>query len=180
MITKPCRKCGGSGLVKTPEEIHFKIPAGVAQGMTLTVQGKGNAAAHGGINGDLQVLIEEEPHKDFVRDGNDLMYPLFISIPDAISGCEVEIPAIGGKIKVKIPAGCQSGKELRVRGKGIPDVNGYGRGDLLIYVQVWIPSRLSSEEKKLVEKLRECESFKPIPSGDDKRSFLSRIKGFFK
>lgn len=180
IVTKPCRKCGGSGLVKAPEEIHFKIPAGVAQGMTLTVQGKGNAAPRGGINGDLQVLIEEEPHKDFVRDGNDLMYPLFISIPDAINGCEVEIPAIGGKIKVKIPAGCQSGKELRVRGKGIPDVNGYGKGDLLIYVQVWIPSRLSYEEKKLVEKLRECESFKPIPSGDDKRSFLSKIKGFFK
>ncbi len=180
IVTKPCRKCGGSGLVKAPEEIGFKVPAGVAQGMTLTVPGKGNAARNGGVNGDLYVLIEEEAHKDFERDGNDLIYPLFISIPDAIDGCEVEIPAIGGKLKIKIPAGTQSGKIMRVRGKGIPDVNGYGTGDLNIYVQVWIPTRLTAEEKKVVEKLKDCESFKPIPSGDDKKSFFDRIKGLFK
>ena len=101
VIEKTCRKCGGSGLVKAPEEIVFKVPAGVAQGMTLTVQGKGNAGRNNGINGDLFVAIEEEPHKDFERDGNDLIYPLFISIPDAINGCEVEIPAITGKLKIR-------------------------------------------------------------------------------
>lgn len=180
IVAKPCRKCGGSGLVKAPEEISFKVPAGVAEGMTLTVQGKGNAARQGGISGNLYVLIEEEPNKDFERDGNDLIYPLFISVPDAIDGCEVEIPAIGGKIKVKIPAGTQSGKVLRVKGKGVPDVNGYGRGDLHIYVQVWIPTKLTSEEKKLVEKLKGCESFKPIPSGEEKQSFFDRLKGLFK
>ena len=180
IVTKPCHKCGGSGLVKAPEEIAFKVPAGVAEGMTLTVQGKGNAARYGGINGDLYVAIEEEPHKDFERDGNDLIYPLFISVPDAIDGCEVEIPAIGGKLKIKIPAGTQSGKVLRVRGKGVPDVNGYGRGDLHIYVQVWIPTRLSAEEKKLVEKLKGCEGFKPIASGEDKKGFFDRLKGLFK
>ena len=180
IVAKPCHKCGGSGLVKAPEEIGFRVPAGVAQGMTLTVPGKGNAARNGGVNGDLFVLIEEETHKDFERDGNDLIYPLFISIPDAIDGCEVEIPAIGGKIKVKIPAGTQSGKVLRIKGKGIPDVNGYGKGDLHIYVQVWIPTKLTSEEKKLVEKLKDCESFKPIPSGEEKQSFFDRLKGFFK
>ncbi len=180
IISKPCRKCGGSGLMKAPEEISFKVPAGVAEGMTLTIQGKGNAARNGGVNGDLYVAIEEEAHKDFERDGNDIIYPLFISIPDAISGCEAEIPAIGGKLKIKIPAGTQSGKVLRVKGKGIPEVNGYGRGDLHIYVQVWIPTKLTSEEKKLLEQLKECESFKPITSAEDKKGFFDRLKGLFK
>ncbi|MBR3304186.1 MAG: molecular chaperone DnaJ [Bacteroidales bacterium] len=180
IIEKPCQKCGGSGLIKSPEEISFKVPAGVAQGMTLTLQGKGNAARNGGVNGDLYVAIDEIPHKDFERDGNDLIHPLFISIPDAITGCEVEIPAIGGRLKIKIPSGTQSGKMLRLKGKGVPDVNGYGAGDLLVYVQVWIPSKLTSEEKELVEKLRKCQSFNPIPSGEDKRGFFDRLKGFFR
>ena len=180
VIEKPCRKCGGSGLVKAPEEIVFKVPAGVAQGMTLTVQGKGNAARNGGINGDLFVAIEEEPHKDFERDGNDLIYPLFIGIPDAINGCEAEIPAVTGKLKIKIPAGTQSGTDLRIRGKGVPDVNGYGRGDLHVYVQVWIPTKLSAEEKALVEKLKGCPSFTPIPSKSDRQSFIDKIKRFFR
>ena len=180
VIEKPCRKCGGSGLVKSPEEISFKVPAGVAQGMTLTLQGKGNAARNGGVNGDLYVAIDEIPHKDFERDGNDLIYPLFISIPDAITGSEVEIPAIGGRLKIKVPAGTQSGKMLRLKGKGVPDVNGYGAGDLLVYVQVWIPSKLTAEEKELVEKLRKCQSFNPIPNSDDKRGFFERLKGFFR
>lgn len=178
IITHPCPKCGGSGLVKGSEEISFKIPAGVAQGMQLTVQGKGNAAKNGGINGDLLVVIEEEPDKELQRDGNDLVYSLFISIPDAILGTSAEIPSVDGKLRIKVEPGTQSGKILRIRGKGIPDINGYGKGDLLVYVQVWIPKNLKGDEKAMVEKLRSSADFSPKPSSDDK-NFFDRIKKMF-
>lgn len=178
IITKSCPKCGGAGLVKGTEEISFKIPAGVAQGMQLTVQGKGNAAKSGGMNGDLLVVIEEEADKELQRDGNDLIYSLFISIPDAILGTSVEIPAVDGKLRIKIDPGTQSGKILRLRGKGIPDVNGYGRGDLLIYVQVWIPKNLKGDEKAAMERFRSSQDFVPKPTSDDK-NFFDRIKKMF-
>ncbi len=178
IITKPCSKCHGSGLLKQVEEISFKIPAGVAQGMQLTVQGKGNAAKSGGINGDLLVLIEEESDKELQRDGNDLIYSLFISIPDAILGTSVEIPAVDTKLRIKIEPGTQSGKILRLKGKGIPDINGYGAGDLLVYVQVWTPHSLSAEDKANVERLRNSSSFIPKPTSDDK-NFFERLKKFF-
>ena len=180
VIKNPCKKCGGSGLQKTTQEVNIKIPAGAVDETVIRVPGKGNAAKNGGVCGDLLVVIEEINHKDFERDDHDLIYPLFISVPDAISGCESEIPAIDGKLKIKIPAGTQSGKVLRLRGKGVPDINGYGRGDLLVYVQVWIPKNLSADEKKLVEKLRECQSFNPINSTEEKESFFDRLKGFFR
>jgi molecular chaperone DnaJ len=146
--------------------------------MQLTVQGKGNAAKSGGINGDLLVVIEEIEDQELQRDGNDLIYSLFISVPDAILGTTAEIPAVDGKLKIKIEPGTQSGKMLRLRGKGVPDINGYGSGDLLVYVQVWIPKSTTSEERKLVEKLKDSANFSPKPNNDDK-NFFDRIKKMF-
>ena len=177
-VVNPCKKCGGSGLVKGSEEISFKIPAGVSDGMQLTIQGKGNAARNGGINGNLLVVIEEVPDPQLERDGDDLIYSLFISIPQAVNGCQVEIPAIDGKLKIKIEPGTQPGKVLRLRGKGLPSVNGYGNGDLLVFVQVWIPKKLDRAEKEMMAKLENSENFKANPSQDDKNLF-ERVKQFF-
>lgn len=178
IITNPCPKCGGTGLVKDAEEITFRIPAGVADGMQLTVQGKGNAAKSGGIPGDLLVVIEEESDAELQRDGNDLIYTLFLSMPDAVLGTNVEVPGVNTKLRIKIPAGTQSGKILRLRGKGIPDINGYGRGDLLVYVQVWTPKNLTSEEKAMFEKFKSSSNFKPAPTAEDK-DFYNRLKKLF-
>ena len=177
-VVKPCGKCGGDGLVKESEEISFKIPAGVAQGMQLNVQGKGNAARRGGVNGDLLVVIEEEEHQDFQRDGNDLIYTLFVSMTDAILGGEAEIPHFDSKLKIKIEPGTQSGKILRLRAKGLPDVNGYGSGDLLVYIQIWTPKKVDKNERELLEKLSGSENFKPNPSKDE-RNFFDRMKKIF-
>ncbi len=179
IVSNPCKRCNGSGLVKKAEEITFKIPAGVADGMQLTVQGKGNAAKAGGVNGNLLVVIEEEKDPVLERDGNDLIYSLFISVADAINGCEAEIPSVDGKLKIKIEPGTQPGKTLRLRGKGVPDVNGYGTGDLLVAVQVWIPKKVSREEKEMVEKLGQSPNFKANPTTDE-RSFFNRIRNMFK
>ena len=178
IITSPCRKCNGSGLVKSQEEITFNIPAGVQKGMQLTVQGKGNAARNGGVNGDLLVVIDEEPDEFLLRDENDLIYHLFISVPEAILGTDAEIPSVDGKLRIKIEPGTQSGKLLRLRGKGIPDINGYGRGDLLVYVQVWIPKNLKGENKAMVEKLAKSPEFSPKPTKEDK-SIFDRLKNMF-
>lgn len=178
IISKPCNSCSGSGLVKEMEEISFKIPAGVAQGMQLTVQGKGNAAKRGGVNGDLLVVIEEDLHPELQRDGNDLIYSLFISVPDAVLGVDAEIPSVDGKLRIKVEPGTQSGKILRLRGKGLPDVNGYGYGDLLVYIQIWTPRKIDKSEKEMLEKLRISENFKPNPSKED-RNFFERMKKIF-
>lgn len=178
IITKPCSKCHGSGLVKEMEEVTFKIPAGVAEGMQLTVQGKGNAAKGDGINGNLLVVIEELPHEELQRDGDDLIYTLFISPADAILGTSAEIPSLDGKLRIKIEPGTQSGSILRLRGKGIKNLNGYGSGDLLVYIQVWIPKKVSKEEKEMLEKLSQSDNFKPKPSKDDK-NFFERIKKMY-
>lgn len=177
-VANPCKKCSGSGLVKGSEEITFKIPAGVSEGMQLTIQGKGNAAKSGGVNGNLLVVIEEEPYGELQRDGNDLIYSLFISIPDAISGCQAEIPGVDGKLKIKIDPGTQPGKVLRLRGKGVPDVNGYGVGDLLVFVQIWVPKKLDKSDKELVEKLKASRNFDPNPDKED-ISLFDRIKRMF-
>jgi molecular chaperone DnaJ len=178
VISKPCSCCHGSGLEKKAEEISFKIPAGVTEGMQLTVQGKGNAAKGDGVNGDLLVLISEEAHPELQRDGNDLIYSLFISVTDAILGSTAEIPSVDGKLRIKIEPGTQSGKILRLRGKGVPDVNGYGAGDLLVYIQVWIPKKVDRDEKEMLEKIRESKNFKPAPTKDDK-NFFERLKKMF-
>lgn len=177
IINEKCTFCNGEGVLMSEEVISINIPAGGGEGMQLSLSGKGNAARRGGVNGDLIVLIEEEEHPELVRDGNDLLYNVFIGYPEAVLGETVEIPTIEGKVKVKIEAGTQPGKILRLRGKGLPDVNGYGKGDLLAKVNVWIPKNLSKDEKKLVEKMKEAEGFKP--GSGDKKSIFSKMKDFF-
>jgi len=178
IISEKCTKCFGEGIVNTEETISFHIPAGVSEGMQLKVNGKGNAPRRGGINGDLLVLIQEEKNPELIRDGNDLVYYLYLSIPDAMLGTTVEIPTIDGKAKIRIEPGTQPGKVLRLRGKGIPDVNGYGTGDLLVSINVWIPKNLTKEEQKLFEKLKDSTNFIPNPDQSDK-TFFERMKGFF-
>lgn len=178
VISKKCHKCYGEGITQADEVIPVSIPAGLAPGMQLSVTGKGNAARRGGINGDLIVLIDEEPHEDLIREGNDLIYNLFISIPDAILGSNVEVPTLDGKVRIKIDPGTQGGKILRLRGKGLPDVNGYGKGDLLVNVNVWVPKNLTREEQKMIEQYRNSQTFIPKPDADDK-GFFDRVKNYF-
>jgi molecular chaperone DnaJ len=177
-ITKKCPSCYGEGIVQKEEIIKINIPAGVGKGMQMTVNGKGNAPRRGGINGDLLVVIDEEEHPDLIREGNDLIYNLFISIPDAVLGTHVEVPTVDTNVKIKIEPGTQPGKILRLRGKGLPEVNGYGRGDLLVNVNVWIPKNVTKEESKQVEKFRESANFIPDPDKNDK-GFFERMKGYF-
>ena len=178
IITSKCSSCYGEGIVKDTEVVKLSIPAGVAEGMQMSVTGKGNAARRGGINGDLLVLIEEEKHPDLIRDGNDLIYYLYLSFPDAALGVPVEIPTIDGKVKIKVEPGTQPGKILRLRGKGLPEINGYGKGDLLVNISVWVPKSLSREESQTVGKLRESDNFTPNPSREDK-NFFERMKSYF-
>jgi molecular chaperone DnaJ len=180
IIKNKCKHCGGSGVQKGEEVVEIKIPAGVAEGMIVTVPGKGNAGIHKGINGDIQVYIEEEDHENFIRDENDLIYNLLLDFPTAALGGDVEIPTIEGtKLKVKIEPGTQPGKTLRLRGKGLPAVQGYGRGtgDLVVNVSVFVPKNLSKEEKNLIEQLRHSSNFQ----GDlaTKRSIFQKFKNYF-
>lgn len=177
-ITKKCPSCYGEGIVQKEEIIKINIPAGVAKGMQMTLSGKGNAARRGGINGDLLVVIEEDEHSELIREGNDLIYNLFISVPDAILGTNVEIPTVENNVKIKIEPGTQPGRILRLRGKDLPEVNGYGRGDLLVNVNVWIPKNMTREESRIIEKLKESESFTPRPDKND-RGFFERMRGYF-
>jgi len=178
IIKNKCKNCGGSGVVKGEEIIEVKVPAGVGEGMQLTMRGKGNAGPRNGIAGDLLVLIEEEPHPDFEREESTLIYNLFITIPEAIMGTQAEVPTVDGKVRVKIAPGTQSGKVLRLRGKGLPVVNGYGVGDMLVNVNVWIPKKVSKDEEKLLQQLAQSENFKPNPTAEEK-SFFSKIKDYF-
>jgi molecular chaperone DnaJ len=177
-ITKKCASCYGEGVVQKEDIIKINIPAGVGKGMQMTVSGKGNAPRRGGVNGDLLVVIDEDEHPDLIREGNDLIYNLFISIPDAVLGTHVEVPTVDNNVKIKIEPGTQPGKILRLRGKGLPEVNGYGHGDLLVNVNVWMPKSLTREEAKIIEKFRESGSFTPHPDKDDK-GFFERMKGYF-
>ena len=179
IISNPCRTCGGTGLVRRRETIKVRIPAGVEAGMQLTIQGEGHAAKNNGINGDLLVVIEEQEHPNLKREGNNLYYTKIISMPEAILGGDVEIPCLDGNYKVNVEAGTQSGTVVRLRGKGLPTVNGYGgTGDLYVKFAVWIPKRLSKEDKAIIESLKNKESFKPNPTKEDK-SFFDRLKDLF-
>ena len=178
IITKKCTSCYGEGIVEKEEVIKINIPAGVGKGMQMTVSGKGNSPRRGGVDGDLLVVIDEEEHDELIREGNDLIYNLFVSVPDAITGTNVEVPTVDGQVKIKIEPGTQPGKILRLRGKGLPEVNGYGRGDLLVNVNVWIPKNLTREELKIIEKFRDSESFTPNPDKDDK-GFFERMRNYF-
>lgn len=179
IISNPCRNCGGTGLERRRETIKVKIPAGVEAGMQLTVQGGGHAAKNNGINGDLLVVIEEQEHPEFKREGNNLYYTKVISVVDAILGTEVEIPCLDGNYRIKVDAGTQSGTVVRLRNKGLPSVNGYGgTGDMYVKIAVWIPKKLSKEEKAAVEALKGKDGFRPNPTKEDK-GFFDRIKDLF-
>jgi molecular chaperone DnaJ len=177
-ISQKCETCYGEGIVKNEEVIKINIPAGVAEGMQVKMSGKGNAARRGGVNGDLLVIIQEEHHPDLTRDGSDLIYNLHLSIPQATLGATVEIPTVEGRAKIKIEPGTQPGRILRLRGKGVPEVNGYGRGDLLVQINVWIPKTLDKEERKMFEKMEQSESFTPRPDKTES-GFFNRMKNFF-
>lgn len=168
IIKNKCKECGGEGIVYGEEVVTVKIPAGVAEGMQLSMSGKGNAGKHNGIPGDLLILIEEEADKELIRDENDLIYNLLLSFPTAALGGTVEIPTIDGKVKVKIESGTQPGKVLRLRGKGLPSVNGYGTGDLLVNISVYVPETLSKDEKKQLEEMENSDNFKPNTSIKEK------------
>ncbi len=179
IITERCDKCGGEGAIKGEEVVEIRIPAGVAEGMVLNVAGKGNAARQGGQSGDLQVVITEEQHPELIRDGNDLIHNLNITVTTALLGGTVEIPTIDGRAKIKIAPGTHAGKVLRLGGKGLPDVNGYGRGDILVVVDITIPAKLNSEERKTVEKLAKMPAFEKAASVE-KQNIFERMKNFFR
>jgi molecular chaperone DnaJ len=178
IVKNKCKTCHGEGIVRDEEVITINIPAGVADQMQLSVSGKGNAAPRGGVNGDLIVLIEEEEHPELKRDQTNLFYDLVINFADAALGAELQVPLVEGRAKIKIDPGTQSGKVLRLRGKGLPEVQGYGRGDLLVNINVWTPINLTSEEKKIIEKFRESQNFIPQP-GKREKSFFDRMKEYF-
>jgi molecular chaperone DnaJ len=178
IVDKKPQGVDNSGLVSKEEVISVKIPAGVSDGMQLSMSGKGNDAPGGGVAGDLLILIEEQEDNELKRDGNNLIYDLYISFIDAAIGTTVEVPSVGGRVKIKIDAGTQSGKVLRLRGKGLKDLNGYETGDQLIYVNVWTPKKLSHEEREKLESLRDSANFTPNPDANEK-SIFERMKEFF-
>ena len=167
-----------NGMIKESETVEITIPAGVEDGMQLKVSGKGNAAPFEGVNGDLIVLISIDEHEKLVRDGQNLHYDHYISFVDAALGGSAEIPTVTGKVKINLDQGIQSGKILRLKGKGLPTVNGYGNGDLLIHINTWTPQKLTKEEKKFFEEFKQSDSFKPKPTRNDK-SFFDRVKEMF-
>ena len=167
-ITKKCPHCSGEGIIRDEEVITLNIPAGVAEGMQLSMSGKGNAPRHGGVNGDLLILVEEEPHPELFRDDNDVVYNLLLSVTTAAIGGSVEVPTIDGKAKVKIEPGTQPGKVLRLKNKGLPSVHRYGTGDLLINISVYIPEKLSDTEKQTLSGLENSPNFQPSPSVKEK------------
>ncbi len=178
IIKDKCSACHGQGIVKAEDVITINIPAGVSDGMQISFSGLGNAGARNGVNGDLIVLIEELPHEEFERDGNNICHQTYITISEAILGTSIEVPTLSGQAKFKIEQGMTSGKVYRLRGKGLPDVNGYGKGDLLVRVDVWVPKSYSKEEKKMLETLQKSENFKPKPTAKDK-SFFDKMKNMF-
>jgi len=177
IIKEKCSHCNGEGVVREDEVITINIPAGVMEGMQLSVSGKGNAARRGGVNGDLLVLVEEEAHPELIRDENDLIYNLLLTVPMATLGGSVEVPTVEGKVKVTIAAGTQPGKVLRLRGKGLPSVNRYGTGDLLVNIGVYIPENLNKEEKVAMEKLGKSDNVNPNASAS--RNFFSHFRNMF-
>lgn len=177
IIKNRCPHCNGDGVVMGEEVVEVQIPAGVMDGMQLSMRGKGNAGKRNGIPGDLLILVEEESHPDLIRDENDLIYNLLLDIPTAILGGFAEIPTIDGRAKVTIDPGTQPGKVLRLRGKGLPTLNGYGKGDIVVNISIYIPEALSKDEKKAIENFRKSENFRPSESIKEK--IFRRFKNFF-
>lgn len=178
LIADKCNKCFGDGVVRGEEVVEIKIPPGVEHDMQLSMSGKGNAGPRKGLPGDLLIVIEEEDHEHFKRDGQNIIYDLELNFADAALGTQVEIPTLGAKAKIKIDAGTQSGKMLRLKGKGLPSINAYGRGDQLIIVNIFTPVKLSSEEKKMMEQLKNSQNFQPSADKKDK-TFFDKMKDIF-
>lgn len=178
VITQKCPVCAGNGIVRGEEIVPIRLPAGVSEGMQLSVSGGGNAAPNGGIPGDLIVVIEELKHELFERDGNNLYLEHYIKFPEAVFGAQIEIPTLDGKARIKIDSGTQSGKVLRLKGKGLPELNSYRTGDLLVNINVWTPKKVSKEEKEALEKMAQSENFIPKPDKKD-YSFFERMRQFF-
>ncbi len=177
-VTAKCSKCGGEGRNTDKDTIEIKIPAGVEEGMQLSVSGKGHAGKQGGPAGDLLVVIEETPHETLQRQGNDVIYELYLNFADAALGTKVEVPTIDGSVKFSIPAGTQSGKIFRLKDKGIPPLQGYGRGNQLIHINIWTPKKLSNSEKAALEELRNSSNFTPSPGKGDK-GFFDKVRDMF-
>ena len=180
IITSPCRRCDGTGLERRRESVRVRIPAGVENGMQITIRGEGHSAPHGGVNGDLLVVINEIQHPQLQRDGNNLFHTRIISVMDALLGCEVSVPCLDGSYKVKVEPGTQSGTVVKLRGKGLPAMQGYGRGtgDLFVKFQVWIPHKLSRAEREALEQMRASSSFTPDLTREDKATF-DKVKNIF-
>ena len=186
-----CPTCGGSGqlvdrkpaeadargLIVKEEIIPINIPAGVSDSMQLSLSGKGNETP-GGIPGDLLIVIEEIPHEHLQRDGNNVIYDLYVNFVDAVLGAQLEVPTIEGKVKIRLESGTQSGRILRLKGKGIQELNGYGKGDQLIHVNVWTPKQVTKEEKEILERLRDSDNFSPAP-GKSEKTIFDKMKEFF-
>ena len=177
-ISAKCNTCHGDGVTRGEETISINIPAGVSEGMQLSMSGKGNAAPRGGVPGDLIILVDETPHESLKREGINVIYDLHVSFVDATLGASVEVPTIDGKARIKLEPGTQGGKILRLKGKGIPEVNSYHKGDQLIQINIWTPKTLNNEDRELLEQLRESQNFKPNP-GKNEKSFFDRMKEYF-
>jgi molecular chaperone DnaJ len=178
IIKNPCANCRGTGIVKGEEVVTIQIPAGVQDGMQLSMREKGNAAPRGGVNGDLIVAIEEIPHETFEREGSNLYLNYYISFPQAALGGSVDIPTLDGKASIKLAAGTQGGQVLRLQGKGLPELNSHRKGDLIVNVNVWTPKTLSREEREAIESFLKSENFAPKPAKNEK-SFFNRVRQFF-
>ena len=180
VVTNPCSTCKGTGLVRKKETVKVRVPAGVEDGMQLTLRGEGHAAPQGGVNGDLLVIVEEQPHAQLKREGNNLFYTRVISVADAMLGCEIQVPGLDGPQRLKLDPGTQSGTVERLRGKGLPSVSNYGlsggRGDLYVKILVWIPRKLSRSEREAIEKMRD--SVRPDPNRDDRALFEKESQYF--
>ncbi len=179
-IRKPCLECKGDGRVKGEETLTINVPAGVLEGNYLTMRGGGNAGLRGGPAGDLRIEIEEVPHEHFSREGLDIYYDCHISVPDAALGTEVEVPTLKGRARVQIDPGMQSGRILRMRGRGLPELNASRTGDQMVRIHVWTPQNLSARDRELLEQLRESDAFVPRPDDErNQKSFFSRVKDVF-
>lgn len=178
MVSERCEACFGEGRQLTEDQINIKIPGGVSEGMQLSMSGKGNVPVRGGVPGDLLIAIEEKEDPDLKRDGQNIIFDLPVNFVDAVLGKDLEIPTVDGKVKIKLKPGTQAGEVLRLRGKGLPSVNGYGTGDQLVHVNIYTPSSVSSEEQKVLEKLRESPNFAP-KKGANNKTIFDKMKDFF-
>jgi molecular chaperone DnaJ len=177
-IKSPCTVCKGDGRVFGEETIDVDIPAGVNEGIQLSVNGRGNAGAKGGPAGDLLIAIEETPHDELTREGNNIVYELYLNFADAALGAKVDVPTLDGKARITIPAGTQAGKVFRLKDKGLPALQSYGRGDQLVHVNVWTPKKLTDEERRMLEKLRDMPNLQPNP-GKEEKGFFDRVRDMF-